>query len=445
MGKDFPYYALWRLLEPEVLSTVDAFNAYPADARRRHFVRRTKEEMVSFDGKRIYPSRVSDTLSYDLSQGEISEQTLYDKTTDYIDHYYNRARILNRSAARLAMSVFQRRLASSTYALLRSFERRLEKLDGLIESIKAGKITADELAAMQRKLDDAEDVFEDETGDEETPKDGEEENEIAEGKALGGVVAVSLAELIAEREQVQSLLNLAKQVDAKGDESKFEKLREDLDNPESRDEKRIIFTEHRDTLVYLVRRLEGLGFTGQIARIHGGMDFREREVQIEFFRKPTNEGGALYMVCTDAAGEGLNMQFAWRLLNWDIPWNPARLEQRMGRIHRYKQMHDPVYIINLVAGKTREGRVMKTLLEKLERIRKELGNDKVFDVIGRLFEGVSIKQYMEKAVASEGAAEQVCRVLEGTLTKEQVEALEARERKLYGDGGDVKSVAGERT
>ena len=424
---------------------MDAFNAYPADARRRHFVRRTKEEMVSFDGKRIYPSRVSDTLSYDLSQGEISEQTLYDKTTDYIDHYYNRARILNRSAARLAMSVFQRRLASSTYALLRSFERRLEKLDGLIESIKAGKITADELAAMQRKLDDTEDVFEDETGDEETPKDGEEENEIAEEKALGGVVAVSLAELIAEREQVQSLLDLAKQVDAKGDESKFDKLREDLDNPESRDEKRIIFTEHRDTLVYLVRRLEGLGFTGQIARIHGGMDFREREVQIEFFRKPTNEGGALYMVCTDAAGEGLNMQFAWRLLNWDIPWNPARLEQRMGRIHRYKQMHDPVYIINLVAGKTREGRVMKTLLEKLERIRKELGNDKVFDVIGRLFEGVSIKEYMEKAVASEGDAEQACRALEGTLTKEQVEALEARERRLYGDGGDVKSsLANER-
>ena len=146
------------------------------------------------------------------------------------------------------MSVFQRRLASSTYALLRSFERRLEKLDGLIESIRSGKITADELAAMQRKLDDTKDVFEDETGDEETPKDGQEENEIAEGKALGGVVAVSLAELIAEREQVQSLLNLARQVDAKGDESKFEKLREDLDDPESRDEKRIIFTEHRDTL-----------------------------------------------------------------------------------------------------------------------------------------------------------------------------------------------------
>ncbi|MBV8676305.1 MAG: DEAD/DEAH box helicase, partial [Planctomycetaceae bacterium] len=444
MGKDFPYFALWRLLEPDILATMDAFNAYPPDARRRHFLRRTKEEMVTFEGKRIYPDRVSDTLSYDLSQGEVSEQTLYDKTTAYIETHYNRARILNRSAARLAMSVFQRRLASSTFALLRSFERRVEKLDALIDAIQAGRITADRLAAMQRKLDDTKDVFEEETGDEEAGKDGQEENEIAEGKALGGVVAVSLAELLAERDQVRSLLELARQVDARGDESKFDKLREVLDAPEARDEKLIIFTEHRDTLDYLVRRLEGLGFTGQIARIHGGMDFRDREQQIEFFRKTVRDGGALYMVCTDAAGEGLNMQFAWRLLNWDIPWNPARLEQRMGRIHRYKQEHDPVYIINLVAGKTREGRVMKTLLEKLERIRKELGRDKVFDVIGRLFEGLGIKDYMERAVTPQGA-DAACRALEGTLTKEQVEALEARERRLYGDGGDVKaSLAAER-
>ena len=104
MGKDFPYYALWRLLEPDVLSTVDAFNAYPPDARRRHFIRRTKEEMVRFDGSRIYPEPASPTPSATTSrQGEVSEQTLYDQTTDYIETYYNRARILNRSAARLAM------------------------------------------------------------------------------------------------------------------------------------------------------------------------------------------------------------------------------------------------------------------------------------------------------------------------------------------------------
>ncbi len=255
---------------------------------------------------------------------------------------------------------------------------------------------------MQRRLDDTRDVFEDETGDEETAKGGEEENEIAEAKALGGVVAVSLAELLAEREQVRALLDLARRVDDKGDESKFDKLREVLDDPQAREEKLIVFTEHRDTLVYLVRRLEGLGFTGRVARIHGGMDFREREEQIEFFRRPLAERGAQFMVCTDAAGEGLNMQFAWRLVNWDLPWNPARLEQRMGRIHRYKQEHDPVYIVNLLAGKTREGRVMKTLLDKLERIRKELGRDKVFDVIGRLFEGLSIKEYMERAVDERG-------------------------------------------
>ena len=139
-------------------------------------------------------------------------------------------------------------------------------------------------------------------------------------------------------------------MDANGDESKFDKLREVLDNPELREEKLIVFTEHRDTLDYLVRRLGGLGFTGQIAHIHGGMDFRDREQQIEFFRRKVRDGGALYMVCTDAAGEGLNMQFAWRLLNWDIPWNPARLEQRMGRIHRYKQEHDPVLIERVGQG-----------------------------------------------------------------------------------------------
>jgi SNF2 family DNA or RNA helicase len=103
-------------------------------------------------------------------------------------------------------------------------------------------------------------------------------------------------------------------------------------------------------------------------------------------------------VATDAAGEGINLQFCWIMINYDIPWNPARLEQRMGRIHRYGQNHDPVLIINLVAGKIREGRVLKTLLDKLENIRKELRSDKVFDVIGRVFEDISIKDYMEKAI-----------------------------------------------
>jgi len=436
MGKDYPYYALWRLLEPEVLATPEAFAEYPADLRVKHFIRRTKEEMVRLDGTPLYPKRISDTLGYELTRGEFSEQQLYDETTEYLRYVYNRAKLLNRTAARLAMSVFQRRLASSTYALLRSFERRLDKLDKLIADVQEGRITMEQLLTLQQRLADEADAFDAQTADEEVPAEGLEGNEICEDRLLQGVVAASLADLLAEKEQVRRLVDLAKAVYEKpGAESKFDRLRGVLTDPRWSDEKLIIFTEHRDTLDYLVRRLEGMGYTGQVAQIHGGMDYQEREEQVERFRRSHHEGGCRILVATDAAGEGINLQFCWLMVNWDIPWNPARLEQRMGRIHRYGQQHDPVVILNLVAPSTREGRVLKTLLDKLEAIRRELKSDKVYDVIGRLFQGVSITQYMEIAL-NEGP-DVAGRQLEGVLTREQVEAVTIREKKLYGTGGDV--------
>jgi superfamily II DNA or RNA helicase len=435
MGKDFPYYCLWRLLEPEALSTKEAFDAYPPESRRQHFVRRTKEEMVRFDGSRIFPARKSDTLSYELSQGEVSEQALYDRTTDYMREYYNRARFLNRSAARLAMSVFQRRLASSTYALMRSFERRLAKLDGLIEEVRSGRLTTEQLTSLQQRLR-VRDIEDDKTADEEEAEDGLEENEGAELAAMAGVVGATLGELETERNQVRDLLALARKVYERGEDSKFEKLREVIRDPRWRDEKILVFTEHRDTLDFIVQSLEAMGFAGRVARIHGAMDYLERQKQVAFFDQPTADGGAAYMICTDAAAEGINLQRAcWLMVNYDIPWNPARLEQRMGRIHRYKQTHE-VRIINLVAGRTREGRVLKTLLDKLEKIRKELNSDKVFDVIGRLFEGVSLKDYLERSVTDQGATESAAEI-EGKLTPEQIKAFAEWERKLYGDGGEV--------
>ena len=437
MGKDHPYYFLWRLLLPDTLSTGDAFDAFPRDSRPRHFIRRTKEELVHLDGAPLYPQRNCDTLSYDLSQGREGEQELYDDTTEYLRVYYNRARVLNRSAARLAMSVFQRRLASSTYALMRSFERRLDKIEGLIEDIRDGRLTEEALARLQRNLDDIEDVFESRTADEDAPaEDQGEQHEEFESQALGATVAATLGELETERLKVEELLGKARRLFDTGEESKFEKLREVLRDPRYADEKFIVFTEHRDTAEFLVRRLEGLGFTGRVALIHGGLPYQERERQVEFFRRPAAEGGAGYLVATDAAGEGINLQFCWLMVNYDIPWNPARLEQRMGRIHRYGQSHDPVVIVNLVAGGTREGRVLKTLLDKLEAMRRRLQSDKVFDVVGRLFEGVSMKEYLEQAVTDD--AETVVRRLEGHLTEDQVRALEERERVLYGQGGDVR-------
>ena len=438
MGKDFPYYFLWRLLLPDALSTHEAFVRFPEESRQRHFIRRTKEELVHFDGSPLYPERRCDTLSYELTKGLDGEQELYDETTDYIRSHYNRAGMLNRSAARLAMSVFQRRLASSTYALLRSFERRIEKIEDLIERIRDGRLSEEQLARRQRGLDEMDDLFETQTADEQSPAEGDiEQQEEFEDRVLQGAVGISLAELEAERLKVEGLLGRARRLFDHGEESKFEKLREALRNPEYAGEKFIIFTEHRDTAHFLVRRLEGLGFTGQVASIHGGMPYQERERQVEFFRCPASEEGANFLVATDAAGEGINLQFCWLMVNYDIPWNPARLEQRMGRIHRYGQTHDPVIVINLVAGATREGRVLKTLLEKLEAIRKQLHSDKVFDVIGRLFEGMSIKDYLEQALTDEEPDAATAR-LEGTLTESQVRAIQDRERVLFGPGGDVK-------
>ena len=436
MGKDYPFFALWKLLDPQTFSTIDAFQAMPRESRERFFIRRTKEEMVTFEGKPLYPRRTTDTFSYDLTQGPVSEQALYDQTTDYLRFIYNRAKMLNKTAAQLALGVFQRRMASSTYALLRSMERRLAKLDGVIQDVVAGRIDLVKLAKQAERLREDDDPFEGRTADEEQERDGEEENERSEGEILGSFVATTIADLEIEKEHVAKLLVLARKVQELGHESKFEKLRGIIEDKRFRNEKLLVFTEHRDTMTYLKSRLDGLGFTGQVASIHGGMNYVERGEQVAFFKKPIEDGGARIMVCTDAAGEGINLQFCWVMVNYDVPWNPARLEQRMGRIHRYGQKKSEVFIINLIAGKTREGKVVKILLDKLEAIRKELKSEKVFDVIGRIFEGKSITDYMRRSLDGEDM-DQLALDLGGQLTKEQVVAIAERERRLYGDGGDV--------
>ena len=433
MGKDFPYYCLWRLLAPDALATFDAFAAFPEAQRRRHFIRRTKEEMVRFDGRPLYPQRNCDTLSYALNP---EEQELYDATTRYIAETYNKARVLNRNAARLAMGVFQRRLASSTYALMRSFERRLDRLDEAIALVCADR--ADELERRQTGIADTPDFFEARTADEDAGEGGEQEgHEAFEETALGGLAAITLAELREERDEVEALLSQARRLAETGEDSKFEKLRAVMDDSDFAQEKLIVFTEHRDTAEFLVRRLEGLGFTGQVALIHGGLDYREREAQVDLFRRPVDRGGARYLVATDAAGEGINLQFCWLMANYDVPWNPARLEQRMGRIHRYGQTRDPVVIVNLVAGETREGRVLRVLLDKLEAIRKQLRSDKVFDVVGRLFENMPVKDYLEKAATEDGARAAI-EALDRRLTPERVAAIDEHDRALCG-GGEVRS------
>ena len=306
------------------------------------------------------------------------------------------------------------------------------------------------LARQGHRLERRKDYF-DEYGADDDYREGkrQEAHEDYEAQVLGAMVAVTIEDLQAEVETLTALRSMAQQVVDEGNEAKFVKLREVLEGevqgvrgaqgerrPETAlrapPEKWLVFTEHRDTLEYLVRRLEGLGYAGHVARIHGGMDWREREDQVAHFRQPD---GARFCIATDAAGEGINLQFCARMANYDIPWNPARLEQRMGRIHRYGQARD-VAIVNLVAASTREGRVLARLLEKLDAIRAALSSDKVFDVIGRLFENVSLKEMIQKALTDDGEREAIA-ALDDSLTADRVAAVRAAQHNVYGANGDV--------
>ena len=391
MGKDDAYYFLWRLLLPEHLAAQKAFERLADEEKSKHLLRRMKEEMITFDEKPIYPPRRSQTIAYPLKQGEVSEQSLYDAVTAYCEKYFDLAGQYNRSAAKMAMMVLQRRLASSTFALLQSLIRRAEKLQTTLQNLQSGSLSAAQFEKAQQELSDI-DIRAEKTGDEEEIIDGKEEAEQVDEDLDRATTARSIAELEIEVSHVQELTELAKAVYNLKSESKFENLWEALQ--EYQDTKVLIFTEHRDTMTFIIERLEALGFTGKVAQIHGGMRYGAREEQVEFFRDPN---GAQYLVATDAAGEGINLQFCWLMVNYDIPWNPARLEQRMGRIHRYKQTRT-VVLLNLVAEDTREGRVLKVLLEKMQRMRDELNDDKVFDVIGQQFSRISLKKLITKAI-----------------------------------------------
>ena len=449
MGKDSPYHHLWRLLDPHAFATGEACRRFPPGARGRHFLRRTKEEMVDLAGNPLYRPRVCSTVTYHLSA---AEQALYDATTDYLAGTFSQ-RVDNRGAAKLVLGVFQRRLASSCWALLRSFERRGERLQQTIARLQSGELTLPALAREGERVGQRNDYF-DEYGADDDHREGggQEAHEDYEAEVLGAMVAVTVEDLQAEQAKLAELRAMARQVCDEGNEAKFVKLREVLEAqrgdetpeaatgedggqeaPSPMPEKWLVFTEHRDTLEYLVRRLEGLGYAGHIAQIHGGMDWREREEQVAHFRQ---SAGARFCIATDAAGEGINLQFCARMANYDIPWNPARLEQRMGRIHRYGQRRD-VAIVNLVAASTREGRVLAVLLEKLDAIRAALHSDKVFDVIGRLFENISLSEAMGKTLTDEGEREAVA-ALE-PLTPECAAAVEDAERRIYGPRGDVAS------
>jgi superfamily II DNA or RNA helicase len=396
MGKPYPYFAIWRLLDSAVFSTPDAVASMPEEKRARHFLRRLKEEMITYDGEPIYKPRLAQTIPVSLTP---EERGFYDAATEYIQWSYENNKALNRNAAAMVVAILQRRLASSTFALMESMRRLKEKR--LAQQDAAQAAAAVDLERLVAQIDAA-------TADDSEPTDeGVESDERMEEQVLAAVRPKTATQVQQELLLLERVMDLGRKVK---EDAKFAKLRELLDSPEYHREKVIVFTEHRDTLVYLQNQFAAMGYTDQVAIIHGGMDASERERQRAFFmplelrsqlirsedlaRLDPPPNSANILLATDAAGEGINLQFAWIMVNYDIPWNPARLEQRMGRLHRFGQKHSEVRIFNLVAEDTREGDVLAVLLDKLDEARRALSTDKVFDVVGQQLQESSIRDLL---------------------------------------------------
>jgi superfamily II DNA or RNA helicase len=387
---------LLQLIDPDLFPDIEVLARAVQRQENPIFLRRLKEDMVDFDGRPLFPPRHVITLGVELTD---PEQRLYEDVTGYVADYFNRALAEDNRNVTFALIVLQRRLASSVRAIRRSLENRRDRLTLLRDEVWANPGL---LEAARRGDDPLESLSED------AP---EQERWEAEERALRFTLARNLEELEAEIAILAELAARALAAEQAGPERKLDELRRVLDeinlfragdaSSDGAGEKLLIFTEAKDTLDYLSENLRRWSL--RVTHIDGTMTPPERYRAEEEFHDPA---GAQVMVATEAAGEGINLQFCHLMLNYDLPWNPTRLEQRMGRIHRYGQRYE-TYIYNLVATSTREGMVMQALVEKLERMREGLGQDRVFDVVDQLLEGVSLERLMRDALANRLSYEEV--------------------------------------
>jgi superfamily II DNA or RNA helicase len=351
--------------------------------------RMVKEEMVKFDNTPLFPERKANTVNYKLSD---LERQLYDAVTNYVQSEMDRAAHLDgqrRGIVGFALAALQRRLASSPAAIYHSLRRRHERLERRLREEKLGR------RVQQLANNSVADVPEDDDD-----LNADEQENLEEQLVDQATAASTIAELEAEIVILADLEQQAKELVHSGQDRKWEELSKILQNsPEMHDaagrqRKVIIFSEHRDTLNYLQEKIEGVLRTKDaIVTIHGGTKREERRKVQEQFRLDPD---VRVLIATDAAGEGVNLQNANLMVNYDLPWNPNRLEQRFGRIHRIGQ--DQVcHLWNLVANETREGDVFFRLLEKLDTESKAL-QGRVFDILGEVFDGTSLKDLLIEAI-----------------------------------------------
>lgn len=386
--------------------------------------RMVKEDMLRFDGTRLFPERRAYTVNYKLSDPEAA---LYAAVTDYVKTEFARADQLadggRKGTVGFALTALQRRLASSPEAIYQSLKRRRNKLKRRVEDEKLrqrGQALAETLNGSNGLPEDIWDSADD------LPS---QDYEALEERLVDQATASqTIPELEAEIIILEGLEEQARQVVHSGQDRKWDELSRLLqDTPEMHDDagrqrKLIIFTEHRDTLNYLAVKIRGLiGSEEAVVMIHGGVKREERRKVQELFR---NDPTARVLIATDAAGEGVNLQNANLMVNYDLPWNPNRLEQRFGRIHRIGQT-EVCHLWNMVAAETREGDVFQRLFEKLEVERAALGG-RVFDILGEVFEEKSLKDLLIEAIRYGADPEVRARLLkkiEGALDTDHLENI----------------------
>lgn len=389
------------LLEPGFFATNEMLQESIMNKDNPLFIRRMKEDLKDFEGKPLFLPRHVNTVPFNLGTSSPQEKVLYNKLSQYVEMQYNRAlaRDKKRNIA-FALIILQRRLASSTYALLKSLERRKKRLEDLLRGVQEdGRIGSKAI-----DVDTIEDMSEEERWREE---------EIWETLS----VAENRDELEKEITTIDGLIDRAQNIIQNEAEIKLKELKKSLDDlsqkyHQTADKKILVFTESKDTLEYLERKIKGWGYA--INTIHGSMKLEDRIKAEGIFKNETE-----VLVATEAAGEGINLQFCHLMINYDIPWNPNRLEQRMGRIHRYGQRKE-VFVFNLVAEDTREGRVLNKLFRKLHEIREALGSDKVFDVLSEVLYNTNLSQLLVDAAANARGIDEILQELEITVDEKYI-------------------------
>ena len=375
-----------QLLDEDAYADVKSIEEAMEQRQAPFYLRRTKEAMVHFperqlDGtwaaRPVFTKRITNTAGFRIAGAELD---LYEDITRFVKRQSRRAAAQGDDrrarAVGFLMSLYQRRLASSAYAIRRSLENRANRLaEGLAQARKIA-------AAEPPNIPDLEDLEELEDA----------ERERLERRLEAITLAGNADEVNREIAEIRNLATQAQAVESSGKEAKLDHLRATLteqgffDNP---DQRLLIFTEFKDTLEHLVQNLSTWGF--RVGTIHGGMRLGSREDPGSRLHteQQFRDGEIQILVATEAAGEGINLQSCHILFNYDIPWNPNRLEQRMGRIHRYGQQFDCL-IFNFVASNTIEGRVLERLLYKLQEIRDALDDDAVFNVVGEVLPAVQV-------------------------------------------------------